>query len=360
MAEQDQNKSEKPTQHKLNEAKKKGQVAKSTELSGMLGLVLLILAGYALSGWLTDAVAKSFRQVFVAVGSMHKANSEVLISWTWDTLWSGYSIVFPILGIALVLGVALSLVQIGFIWSSESFKFDIGKMNPAKNLKKILSMKMLFESVKVLLKILAVVLLARLFGYELFSLVSDLRYVHPSEFVGLFTEILVMVGLTVGLVMLLFAFADFTFVKWSFLKQMRMSQREVKDEHKKMEGDPEIKRKRRQSQMELAKRLAGLAKIKEADVIITNPTHYAVALKFNPDQMFAPEVIVSGRGVLAALIRKKARKFSVVVKRNPPLARLLYKKCKVGGPIVAESFGAVASVYRELWYESSKSEGGLA
>lgn len=359
MAEQEQNKNEKPTPHKLSEAKKKGQVAKSTEFAGILGLMIILPIGYAISGWLIDSVARSFRVAMLAVGKIGTSNNEALISWVWDFMSEGYIVVFPVLFLAMTVGILLTVVQIGFIWSEEPIKLDIKRMNPVSNLKKLFSKKIIFESIKVLVKMGAVALLAWWFGFDIYQATTDFRYINPSSYANELAQLVLFTGLAVGAVLMLFALADLAFVKWSFLQQMKMSLREIKDEHKKREGDPGIKGQRRKAQQELLKRLSGLAKVKDADVIITNPTHYAVALKYKPEAMLAPEMLVSGRGFFAALIRKQGRRYSVIVKRNPPLARLLYKQCKIGGPISAESFEAVAAVYRELWRNSTPKQGAV-
>ncbi|MCG3723686.1 EscU/YscU/HrcU family type III secretion system export apparatus switch protein [Vibrio cincinnatiensis] len=359
MAEQEQNKSEQPTPHKLSEAKKKGQVAKSTEFTGIVGLLLILPFFYALSGWLIDSVANVFRMGLLSVGVMGKSNSDALISWAWHYLTKGGMVVLPILFLAMFAGVLLTLVQTGFIWTSEPLKPDIKRLNPVANLKKLFSKKILFELTKVLIKLSIFIMLAWWFGADIYYATTDFRYMLPDHFASSLSQLLFLTGLVVGVVLLLFALADLAFVKWSFLQQMKMSVREIKDEYKKREGDPELKVKRRKSQQELLKRLVGLSKVKNADVIITNPTHFAVAIRYRPEDMLAPEVLVSGRGIFAALIRKQARRYSILIKQDPPLARLLYRQCRVGGPIVTESFEAVAKIYRVLWREAESEQGKM-
>lgn len=359
MAEQEQNKNEQPTPHKLSEAKKKGQVAKSTEFTGIVGLLLILPFLYALSGWLIDSVSHSFRTALLSVGVMGKSNGDALISWIWHYITEGGMVVLPVLFLAMLAGILLTLVQTGFIWTSDPLKPDIKRLNPVANLKKLFSKKILFESAKALIKLGAFSVLAWWFGADLYHATADFRYMLPDHFASSLSQLLFLTGLVVGAILLLFALADLAFVKWSFLQQMKMSVREIKDEHKKREGDPELKAKRRKSQQELLKRLAGLAKVRNADVIITNPTHFAVAIRYRPEEMLAPEVLVSGRGFFAALIRKQARKYSILIKQDPPLARLLYRQCRIGGPIVAESFEAVAEIYRVLWREAEPKRGKM-
>ncbi|KUI97030.1 EscU/YscU/HrcU family type III secretion system export apparatus switch protein [Vibrio sp. MEBiC08052] len=356
MSGQDQNKSEQPTPFKLSEAKKKGQVAKSVEFSGMMSVLMFLPIGYAVSGWVSDEIKRIFDFSLFSVGQYGTVNGEYLTSWAWEVLSHGFVIILPVLFLALMLNVVNTVCQIGFIWAKEPFKLDIKRLNPITNLKKLFSKRILFEIVKTLLKLSAVACVVWWQWNDIYEKTVALRHVEPSHYTHAILRLLLNVGLLFGGVLLLFAIADLIFVKRSYIQQMKMSVQEVKDEYKKREGDPGLKSKRKTAQLELLRRLGGLAKVKDADIIITNPTHFAVALKYQPHEMVAPVLLASGRGFFASLIRQQGRKYSVPIQRSPALTRSIYKHCKIGQPISAEHYDAVASLYRALWREQRNTQ----
>ncbi|WP_411993484.1 flagellar biosynthesis protein FlhB [Agarivorans sp. DSG3-1] len=349
MSQDEQNKSEKPTPYKLEEAKKKGQVAKSTEFTGVVSLLLFLVLSYAVSDWFVGSVSLAFSLSMRSIGELGTSNNEVLVTWVWSYLLKEYSVVLPVLFISLIFSIVITIYQIGFLWSTEPIKIDFKRLNPISNLKKIFSIKILFESVKVLLKFLYVGLAGYWLASDFLRNIFSMRYLDPSNVSTEFFELIFVMGLVIGGGLFVFSLIDLAFVRWSFIKDMKMSHREIRDEHKKRDGDPEIKNKRRKHQQEMIKKITSLASVKNADLVVTNPTHYAVALHYEPESMVAPKVLICGKGVLAFLIRRRASKFSVLVKRNPPLARLLYKDCQSGDFISARCFDGVASEYRAIW-----------
>jgi flagellar biosynthesis protein FlhB len=149
-------------------------------------------------------------------------------------------------------------------------------------------------------------------------------------------------------VFIVFAILDLWYSKRDFAKQMRMSTRDIKDEYKRREGDPEIKHKRKKGMQQLMRNVMGLSQMKNADVIITNPTHVAVALQYRPNSMALPTVLVKGKGFLAKIIMRRASMMSIPIMRVPVLARTLYKECEVNNPIPLDQQINVAKIYREL------------
>ncbi len=185
-----------------------------------------------------------------------------------------------------------------------------------------------------------------------FSLIEKLIFTSQNLIASMLTLSLsreaIKLGFYILVVTLPLVFLDVLFTRWDFKKQMMMSPREVKDEYKKKEGDPQIKSKRKEVQKELAKKLVALSKVKDADIVINNPTHIAVAVKFEPDTMIAPIVVASGRGILGKYIRRIAVKYSLMQITNISLARRLYKEVGIGQPLPAEYFDEFAPIYRKI------------
>lgn len=344
----DQDRTEQPTSHKLGEAKGKGQVAKSTEFGGVLSFVIFTLFWFSLSDWFIGSIGGVFKSAFYFFGQAGYSQQS-LLEWTSSFFSAVLGLVFSLLIIILVISVVFSVAQTGFIWTTHPLKPDLNRLNLVSGFKKLFSLKSLFELFKSTVKLLSVAVLLWLFYHNWLESVLGMRYIRPNDYASEINYLLVKVSLTLGCALLFLSVIDFSFVKWMFKKQMKMSKKEVKDEYKKMEGDPELKNKRKKKQIELSRKISSLAKVREADVVVTNPTHVAVAIKFEPNTMLAPVVVSAGKGVIAAKIRKEARKHGVMLLRSPDLARALYKTTNIGNPIKPEYFPDVAAIYREIY-----------
>jgi len=349
---EDLDKTEQPTSHKLDEAKGKGQVAKSTEFSAVFSFIIFVLFWFALSDWFFDSISELFKSGFYFLRQAGDSQQS-LLEWTSLFFTSVIGIVFVLLFIILIISIVFSVIQTGFIWTTHPLKPDLNKLNPISGFKKIFSLKSLFELFKATVKLLSVAGLLWLFYFDWLESSLNMRYISPKNYAGEISYLIVKVSLILGCALLFLSVIDFSFVKWNFKKQMMMSKKEVKDEYKKREGDPELKNKRKKKQLELSNKISSLAKVKEADVIVVNPTHVAVAIKFDPDTMLAPIVVSSGKGIIAAQIRKEARKHGVMLYHSPQLARSLYKTTNIGNPIKSEYFLDVAKIYRKIYQEKN-------
>lgn len=343
-----QDKSEKATPHKLNEAKKKGQVAKSTELSAVLGFLVFILFWLVLSEWLFVRVGGLFNSAFYFMGAA-AGSQQSLLDWSENFFVELLSAVFPLLALLLLIGVVISLFQTGVIFSTHPLKPDLNRVNPVAGVKRLFTLKVLFELFKAICKLFAVSALLYFFALDWFDEALTLRNLSYKKYGGELNQQLIIVALMLGLLLLFLALIDYCFVKWSFAKQMRMSKKDIQDEHKKREGDPELRNKRKKKQVELSKKLSSLVNVQQADVIITNPTHVAVAVKYEPGKMLAPVVLSLGKGEFAGKIRREAKRYDIQIVRSPKLARELYKSCGVGDPIPTELFSRVAVIYRQIY-----------
>ncbi|MRX26860.1 flagellar biosynthesis protein FlhB [Kangiella sp. HZ709] len=344
---QDLDKSEKATPHKLEEARKKGQASKSIEINTILQLLAFSSLIIALGPKVITQFSDVFKQIF-NFSSQFVYNIENIFKWFLHIAFSTIAIVLPIYLINLVIGVVSTMFQTKPIFSTHPLKPDFKKLNPVNGFKKIFSMRTLFELFKALLKIVAVGSIFYIGFSILFPSIQTLMYVSSNTITTQIISILSAIAFLTILFLFPISLIDFLFSKWEFAKKMRMSKRDVKEEHKRREGHPEVRSKRKELHQELVAKTTSLSKVKDSDVIITNPTHFAVALKYDKLKMAAPIVVSKGTGELARKIKELGRANNKTIIRKPPLARLLYKKTAIGSAVSEESFDEIAEIYRWL------------
>jgi flagellar biosynthetic protein FlhB len=354
MAEQEQNRSEKATPFKLREAKKRGQVSKSIELNAVLGLTAFVVLWLMLSGWLFSGMVDVVRKLFSVAGNVRVADINT-IPWIGETAMDVLILLAPLMGGLMLFALISSVMQTGFVWSGFPLKPDFTRLNPAQGFKKLFSLKMLFELAKSLLKIGAFVAVGFALLGHLQRRLIEIANVPSQHFVEHLMSLLVMLAFILLAVMAFFALLDLLFSRWQFAKQMMMSRREVKDEVKKREGDPDVRSKRKKIQAELIKKAKGLNQVKDADVVITNPTHFAVALKYDYESMIAPQILALGTDSVAKKIKMLARKHRVPIIENRKLARSLYKHGVLGAYITEAHYQDVAKLFRWLFDKQSRS-----
>jgi len=354
----EQNKSEKATPHKLKEAREKGQISKSTEFNALFSLIVFFTVAHVF--W-QDVMLK-FQ--LLAKKTLFSANHlstepEILLNFISNVFLQGFFIILPFLMVLIVIALISNIFQIGFIFTAFPLKPDFTKLNPAKSIKKIFSKKTLFELFKSCLKVSFFTAFLYLSSDYLKINLLPLFLTSPEHLSAAWSDIFFQLVLWVLLILFPIVFLDYIYNKWDFMKQMMMSKREVKDEHKKRDGDPEIKNKQKEIQKELLEKTASLSHVKEANVIITNPTHIAVALAYKPNNMIAPLVLAMGKGDFAAKIRKLAHQHNVPIMQNKSVARLLYKECELNRHLPLQCYEAVAPIFRSIYaMESEKSTNG--
>ncbi|TWG98605.1 flagellar biosynthetic protein FlhB [Nocardioides sp. J9] len=334
----DQEKTEKPTPKRKKQARKDGQVPRTPELGGWLGLFLVTLV----MGPLLDREGDALRTMMTT--SLRAAELEPSVPLALTLLGQGAKhvlVVLVVLGsMVMVVGVASALAQGGFYLSPKLAKPDPKKLNPLKGAKRLFGPHALWEGVKVLGKSAVVALLAWTAIRSIMPLVGGLLPIHTvlSTMVDEISDLLLSVSVA-GLVM---AAADYAMMRRRIGKQTRMSHAEIKQEHKQSEGDPMLKGAIRSRQLAAARNRM-IADVGTADVLLVNPTHVAVALRYDPEQG-APRVVARGAGAIAAKIRERAAEERVPLVQDVPLARALYRHCQVGQEIPRELWAAVAQV----------------
>ncbi|GLR70003.1 EscU/YscU/HrcU family type III secretion system export apparatus switch protein [Agaribacter marinus] len=343
----DSNKSEKATPHKLEEAKKKGQVAKSNEVSSLLIFIAFCGAMFMTGGQIWDGLQSQMRELLLQSGQI-AITPLSLKGLFFDVSMVVFELFAPLLAVIVLGAILFNIIQTGPIFSTHPITPDFTRLNPVQGFKKLFAIKTLFELLKALLKVGIIVLVWLNIGEYWLDKVMQSYGMTEKSFVVHWSNMSIVLALMIIGLILPHALIDFAFSKWDFGRQMRMSMQDIKDEHKKREGDPQIKQKQKQIQKELLKKAASLKSVKDADVIITNPEHIAVALSYKPTEMLAPKILSMGADKSAAVIRKIARHHNVPIFRNIPLARAIYKNSVIDGFIPEDCYQGVAEILKQV------------
>jgi len=339
-------KTEKATPKKRKDARKKGQVRQSPEVNTtfcalvMFGLLFIIWPWFVER--LMDIYSEHLGPQSITMASNGMTPNELMGLLVRVLTKLGFTLL-PVLGAALLAGLAINVLQIGFLFTMDTLKPKLHKISPISGFKRMFSIKTLVDLAKSLLKI-------AILGFIAYS---DFRR-RLDEFPGFigrdvhasFIEIMrsaFLTALKMCLAMIFISIADFLYQWWKYEKDLKMTKQEVKDEYKMMEGDPQIKGKIRAKQRQMSA-MRMMARVPEADVVITNPTHYAIALQYDDKVSAAPVVIAKGQDYLARKIKEVAIEHGIQIVENPPLAQSLYALCEVDDEIPADFYQAVADI----------------
>jgi flagellar biosynthetic protein FlhB len=347
MADQSSEKTEQPTPKRLEDARKKGNVARSMEVNSAFVLLTGTLTLFFVSGFLFRNLSLFMRHVFGELNTYSLTQGAARPYAVSLVLLAG-KLLAPIMLAIMVVGILANVGQVGFLFTLEPVTPNPEKLDPFKGFQRIFSMKSLVELIKGILKIAIVGYVAYLVikgHYKDYFLLMDQG---TGQLLVFMMKIIFQVAIWSGLILLVLAGLDFGYQKWQYMKDLRMSVQEVKEEMKEYEGDPQVKGRIRGIQREMARKRM-LSDVPKADVVITNPTHYAVALKYDAETMDAPRVVAKGARNLALKIKEIARENGVPIVENPPLARMLYKSTEVGMEIPIELFQSVAEVLAYIY-----------
>ncbi|MBN23230.1 MAG: flagellar biosynthesis protein FlhB [Bdellovibrionaceae bacterium] len=347
--------SDEPSQLRIEEMRKKGQVSQSKELTGLVGLLATGGAIYFLIPKMGEKLFSYSEKIF-HVDEFAKINlldQSVLFKILSTALKEGLYLLAPIAVVGFVLTVASSYAQIGSIFSTDPLTPNLEKINPIQGAKRFLSLKQVYEGLRLLFRGSIVALIA-------YYVMKDVAIQAPSEILndpaGLPLKFFsVSKEVFFSLIGILFVFAGFDFwlQRWEYGKNTRLTKQEAKQEHKEQEGDPLVRSRIRSAQREMARKRM-MNDVKTADVIITNPTHIAIAIRYDRNGMSAPQVVAKGADFLAQKIKKIASENSVPLVENVPLARTLYKNVKVGEAIPHTLYQAVAEVLAYIYKMKNK------
>ena len=351
-------KTEEPTGKKLDDARKKGQVAKSREIS----MAVELLAFFILLRVYVDTIGLRFENFFGTVyqqipstikmvdGQVPKSALHAVVS---NMLVQTLTIMMPFLIAGVVIALICNILQVGFKVTTEPLRPNFGKMNPLQGIQKLFSMQSLFELLKSVAKIVLISYVVYSYFKSEKSSIYLLYDMSLRQGIALMGNLTINMGIRVAAVYMIIALADFIYQKRKFHTDMMMTKQEVKDEMKESEGDPQIKSKQRQRMREASQRRM-MQELPKADVVITNPTHYAVAIQYDQEKYNAPIVLAKGADYLAKKIKEIAKENDVEIVENKPLARMLYANVEIGAVIPPELYKAVAEVLAFVYHLKGK------
>lgn len=337
-----QDKSEEPTEKKKSESRKKGQVTRSKELTTLFMLVMSIVGIMIFARDLIETITAIMRNNFAVERDTLFHTGQLFIHLKGELASMLYALL-PLFILMVITAILSSAILGGFNFSAESIQPKLSKMNPIKGMKKIFGTNGLIELVKSILKLL---LLGTIAVYLIWAAKNELYGLSEEAFPDAFVHAMELVSwqfLLVSLGMIIVALIDVPYQIWNSKRQLKMTKQEVKDESKNTDGNPEVKGRIRQLQREMAmQRMMG--DVPKADVIITNPTHYAVALQYDPEGTGAPVMLAKGADLVAMQIRNVAQANDVPILEAPPLSRAIYHNVEIGQEIPAGLYVAVAQV----------------
>jgi flagellar biosynthetic protein FlhB len=348
-------KTEKPTPQKLKKARKEGQIPRTQELGTWLGTA----AASVLLPMLAEKTFDEVRQLFIQVGAVADHPEPAAVSALLGQALEAFLVtVLPTALAMMLVGTLSSAAQGGVTFATKSMKPTLQKLNPFPGIKRMFGTQGLWEAVKAIIKTIALTVVIVVTSDKAQELVSGSGSMPLSEVTRTFCESAVLMFRVVGITGLAIAVADYVVVRHKMMKKLKMSHTEIKQEHKQSEGDPHVKAQRRATQMAMSRNRM-MSEIADADVLLVNPTHVAVALKYDPLRG-APRVVAKGAGEVAAKLRARAEECRVPMVQDIPLARALHGSCEIGQEVPAQLFTAVARVLAFVMHLSAKGvRGGM-
>ena len=344
----DDDKTEEPTDKKIEDAKNEGNVNKSAEVTGAAILTLGSMYLLFFSSYSMSEIKKMMMFTFNFIGQ--DMDGSVYYAITYTTVMTFLSALMPLFVLIMVLIFATNWMQFGFVVTP--LKFDLQKLDPIKGFGNIFGLKKLIEALKLTAKLTIIVSVM----FVLFIVTHKLFLAMMDQDTA--ASIASMINLTfyflaaILLIIIIFAIMDFYFTRHYYMKSLRMSKQDIKDEFKNMDGDPQVKGRIRRIQMEMSRKRM-MSNVPEADVVITNPTHYAIALKYDNDVDSAPKMIAKGINFIAVKIKDVAKENKIPIIENPALARALYDQIEVEQEIPSEFYKALAEIFSYV-YELKK------
>lgn len=343
-----------PSPQKIRKAREKGNVARSQDLTAAWSLMVALGVMYAFGRMMLDGITSAGAYYFA-----HAATFPVE-RWTLQELALGIFLhtaryLLPVLALMLVGGVTINLIQVGFLFAPQAMSPRLDKLNPVTGMSKFFSRRSLVELVKSILKLAVISYIVYLTFRGRWMAVLDTAYLTPSGLIGTIATLIAAVWFRVVLAMFVIGLLDLGFQRWEYDRELRMTQHEAKEELKEMEGDPRIRQRVRQIQRQLAMQRM-MKEVPKADVVVTNPTTYAVALRYDMREMQAPVVVAKGARLMAERIRDMALEHDVPIVEKPDLARTMYRTLELNQPVPGQLFLAVAEVLAFVYQIDRRAE----
>lgn len=351
-------KTEPATEKKKQDARKEGQVAKSKEIENAFTLMALFLILKFWVSTLAGNLLGLFPNIYADIPEYLKnydgyVNDTSIIKLVLDTLVQSVILVAPVFVVGFVVSFVCDVAQVKWQPTAKTLEPKLSKLDPIKGFKKIFSSRALVELIKSIIKIVIIGLVA--YSY-LKKNANGIFLLYGKDLIPSITEIgnlVINMGIRISIAYLVIAFADYAYQRWKYNDDLKMTKQEVKDEYKQQEGDPQVKGKIHQKMREASRRRM-MQNLPKADVVITNPTHYAVALMYDAEKYDAPIVVAKGADYLARKIKEVAKENSIEIVENKPLARMLYANVEVGELVPPELYQAVAEVLAFVYHLKGK------
>ena len=348
MADTGQEKTEQPTPKRRKEAREKGQVVKSAELNSVVILLGAIITFYFMIGSISTQIVQFTRQIFLS-SSNTALTTDTIQELTTNGLNFVSNMLMPIFIFLLLLGLGINLVQVGVSFSVKPLMPKFEKINPQKGLKRIFSARSIAEMLKGVIKITIVAVICYFFIKNQIEDFTLLAHSSIQSIIGFVGEKMYTIFILVSIALIIPAIGDFAYQKWEHEKNLKMTKQEVKEESKDTEGNPQIKSKIKSLQMQASRRRMMQA-VPDATVVVTNPTHIAIALEYDLDwKGKAPKVLALGRRKTAEKIKEIAKQHSVPIIEDKPLARALIEVAQVGYEIPQMFFMAIAEILAKVF-----------
>ena len=340
-ADPDLDRNEAATPHKLSEARKRGQVAKSTDVVSALVFAAAVAYLYA-NGW--DVLRAQFLFDRLIFGSAAGLVNSPAALWhlVGGALHDSLLLLAPFLATLVVAALAGNIAQTGIIFSAHPIKPDWERLNPVNGIKRVFSLRTLFDTARACIKLAVLTWVVYEAAKALLPQFYQLAGLAPLGHARMLLADAAALALKIALALAVIAAIDLIYTRREFAKRQRMSKRELKDEHKHREGDPRIRSRLRELRREMLKRSLALRRTRDADVLVTNPTHYAVALSYRHGEMAAPKLIAKGAGSMAAAMRAMAARHRIPVVQNQTLARALYAETAIDQDVPGSLYPQVA------------------
>jgi len=358
LAEGEEDKTERATPHRRNEARKKGQVCLSREVGGVGMLLAVLLVLYFLSGTILQGLMGIVGHYLTGLPAGDIGVSDALRI-SRGGIVRGAMLFLPLMAAAFLVSVGAVVAQVGVAYTPEALGLRFEKLNPASGLTRLVSSHSVFGLVTSLLKLVVIAVICWLSIRDEVRVLLRLPFGTPATLVQATGAAVFAMSLRIVLAMAAIALLDWCWQKWQYEKNLRMTKQEVKDEAKLLEGDPRSKARIRRAQMEMARKRM-MAAARTADVVVRNPTHYAVALKYDKASMAAPEVVAKGANFMARRILEVAARYQIPIVTDPPLAQTLYRTVQVGHRIPVQLYRAVARILAQIYRSRRLRQGAPA
>ncbi|GAB3067251.1 flagellar biosynthesis protein FlhB [Virgibacillus ainsalahensis] len=345
-------KTEKATPKKRQDERKKGKVAKSQDVNTAILLLFSFIILFVFGGFMLTNMMTLYEHTFTEF--IHWELTENTV----HQIFSGAAVemakmLAPAMLVAVIAGLVSNLMQIGFLFTSKPLQFDLKKIDPIQGAKRIFSMRALVELLKSLLKIICIGAITFTVIWIYKDEMMMTAFTNAENALAFFSRVTITMGIAATIALLLLSIIDYTYQRYDFEKNMKMSKQDIKDEYKNVEGDPLIKSKIKEKQRNMAAQRM-MSEVPNADVVITNPTHYAIAIKYDEEKAAAPYILAKGTDQIALKIKEIAKKNNVVTVENRPLARSLYSALEIGDIIPEQFYQAVAEILAYVYRIENK------